>query len=154
MERLTTSVSDKIFYFSKLSVIEALKTQQKLIRKMKIDKETMDIIKDIDLGGEGLGLETLFLLFVRLLQAFEPDELINFINEVVMICKVKVEGDNGEQPVMLNRDFEGNFNNVFRLMFEVIKANYDFSFFLTSKLSDTKPMENKNSVKVQAGQHI
>ena len=151
MDRLSTIVNDKVFYYSKIDAISSLKLQQKLIVKVNFDKEIIAMISEIDLEDKESSGTIMLLAFIRVLQTYEPDELINFMQEVITLYKIKIGCENGEQFVSINRDFEGNFNSIFNLMYNVISENYKFNFFLTNKPSEEK---KKNSVKVQPGQHI
>ena len=48
MDRLSTIVNDKVFYYSKIDAISSLKLQQKLIVKVNFDKEIIAMISEID----------------------------------------------------------------------------------------------------------
>ena len=143
-----TIIGNRTFYFNKMSAVDALQTQQLLLQKLKLDQELMALFGSMtseDDDGSGL-----YFMFVKLVQGFGGDELINFITDIIAKAHVKVMGDTGKTMVSINRDFKDNFNLVFKMVFDVLKANYDFDFFLQSA-----PMKQakKNTVKVQPGKH-
>lgn len=146
---LSEQIGGSYFYFNKLNVIDALQIQQQIIQKIKLSKNLLSIIDEI--GEEGNNdFASLISAFVGILQGFDPVELVNFITTVIEKANVKVEGTQGKTLVSLNRDFENNFNGVFVLIFHVLKANYNFDFFLQNEGSQ----EKVNTVKMKLGEHL
>lgn len=146
---LSEQIGSKYFYFQKMNVIDALQIQQAILQKIKVDSNLLSIIDDIgkedndDIGG-------FFMAFVSIIQGFDKVELVNFITEVIEKANVKVEGSQGKTLVSLNRDFEDDFNKVFFLLFHVLKANYNFDFFLQNSATKVKT----EAVKMKRGEHL
>ena len=161
MQELSTTVNGRMFTFKKLSAVDMLKTQQTLLRKIKVDDELMGMIKQLDnpseeLGEDGLAksgnenmMFVIYMLFLRLIQSFDEDELINFMNGVVSKAMVMRLTDAGHKRLTnIDQDFEDNCNGMFELMFNVLKENYKFDFFLKKTTID----ENAAStIKVKRG---
>lgn len=146
---LSELVGNKYYYFQKMSVIDALQVQQTILQKIKLDKSLLSLVDEIG-GEDNDDLASFFMAFVGIIQGFDKVELVNFITEVLEKAKVKVEGAQGKTLVSLNRDFEDDFNKVFLLLFNVLKANYNFDFFL--KNNATK--EKAEAVKMKLGDHL
>jgi len=120
----TTEINNKVYSFEKLNFFDALKTQQLIINKIKLDAAILEMIKELDTDDSGMSI---FVIFLKVIQSFEPDELIEFIQDLMIRAKVKSDGG---ILIHLENEFSGNFNLVFTLVFNVLKANYDMSFFL------------------------
>lgn len=132
MQVFNEQINGKNFKFKQMSVIDCLKVQQRLLRKISDIDYVINQIKSI--GVESNFLEGLLPIFVTILQGFEPDELINFITEIFILAQLNTQqNDLSYIPTTLEKDFNTNFNGIFNVIFTILSKNYSSSdFFLTT----------------------
>lgn len=124
MEKQYTTVDGRQFEFELFSVIDGLKIQQKILRKVNV-KGIVSAFNSID----GIDSDGILEAFMAVVSGFDPDELINLMTEIFEKAKAKIQKDSGEiEFFKLNETFKGNFNSSFILIFNILKANYSGFF--------------------------
>ena len=132
----------------------------------EINKLSSDIVEkpSTSLGEDGLADDSrlkeleekqseimiyIFMTCSQLVQSFEEDELINFMNTVISKAMVMRLTESGHKRLAnIDEDFVNNCNGIYELIFSVLKENYNFDFFLKKVTTEEK---TANTIKVQRG---
>lgn len=142
MKIFDETINGKDFRFEQLSVVDSLKIQQTLLRNVNIDF-VIDKIKSI--SEDSNFLESLFPILLKVLQGFDPEQLVTFITDLFIKTKLKVAKTNGEFVfATLENDFKENFNSVFSLVIAILSKNYsNTDFFLNNAVTQVVQMNKK-----------
>jgi hypothetical protein len=148
----TVICNNKAFRFNRMFAVDCLKLQLFLAGKVKMNEALVSQFAKLDENF----FASLIMIVFGVVQSFSGDEFINFANDLFNKSQCRIDDSNRERLPDINTDFDENPSEVYGLIFEILKENVDFSFFMKRFAIQVsqEPVAKEEVVPVKLGAHF